>query len=101
MATSNICRLSIDRAMIQKSILSRDSIDIELFEEKIRQTKAKTVMLDMSNISFMDSGAVVTIVQLHKLCKQLDKQFSIEKPRKLIKDLLHTVNLDRVIPIVD
>jgi len=101
MAKQNFCRLKFDDESMNNGILSQKSIDLDIIKDKIKRSKTKVVALNMSNVQFMDSGAVVMIVAIHKYCKRLTKQFVIEKPQKTVKDLLHIINLDRAIPIVD
>jgi anti-anti-sigma factor len=99
----NICNLRIDSGSLSSGMLLRSGFErnVKFFLTEIESSDAKTVMLDLAQINFIDSSGIVLFVKLHKLCKSQDKQFCLCNVGKTIRDLLHVVNLDRVIPIIE
>ena len=101
----NTCILTVDSSSLNSGMLLRTNFEsrIKTFFSEIENSDAKTVILDLAQtqINFIDSSGFVLFVKLHKKCKSLNKQFCLQNVEKIIKDLLHTVNLDRVIPILE
>lgn len=74
---------------------------LQEYLQRIDSTDLKSIVLDLGGIDFVDSACIAFIVKLHKHCKKINKQFFIERASFDVKDILHKMNLDRVIPIVD
>lgn len=89
------------KLLLDKGILSQvlDKSFLQKYLQSIKSTDCKHISLDLNNISFVDSACITFIVKLYKYCKKNDKYFSLENVDDYVKDILHKVNIDRVIPI--
>jgi anti-anti-sigma factor len=92
------CYLTIDaKAMSQITYNNQ----YEKFIDQITKSNSKVIMLDLTDIDFLNSSGIVLIVKLYKYCKKTEKQFCIAHVRQQAKDLLRCVNLHTVIPMID
>jgi anti-anti-sigma factor len=92
------CKLQLTQGILSQQL---DNDFLQKYLRQIDSSSAKSVVLDLSTISFADSACIAFMVKLYKYCKKADKQFSLEHAHTEIKDIFHKMNLDRVIPIVD
>jgi anti-anti-sigma factor len=67
--------------------------------DTISCTKADVIILDFSDVSFIDSTGISWIVKIHKVCKKKNKYFSIIHTTDTIRDLLGSLYLNNIIPI--
>lgn len=89
-------KLSLDRGILSQIM---DKSFVQKYFQNIKSTDCKHITLDLNNISFVDSACITFIVKLYKYCKKQNKQFSLVNLGDDVKDILHKVNIDRVIPI--
>jgi anti-anti-sigma factor len=101
--SSNTCILNVHGSDVSCSLLTYVTSNrcFDGFYNEIKNNNAKTIILNLLNIDFVDSSGIVLIVQLYKLCKKLDRQLCICCKDEKIKNLLHVTNLDKIIPIIE
>ena len=73
----------------------RDSI-----EEKIK-TQASEIILDCSELSYMDSTGMGVLIELRNKTKELGQKIIMMNPRPNIRKLLALTGVDEIIEIVD
>lgn len=73
----------------------RDSI-----EEKIK-TQASEIILDCSELSYMDSTGMGVLIELRNKTKELGQKIIMMNPRPNIRKLLALTGVDKIIEIVD
>ena len=98
------CVLKIDDNYFKiKGVLSYDIGEKTFCEflDIINSTiSIKNVILDLSNVLFIDSSGMVLIFKLYKSCKGLDKSFCVYCVCSKIRQLFQVTNLDKSIPII-
>ncbi len=60
----------------------------------------KHVILDMANVSSMDSAGLGKLLLLYHSFRKKGVALTVRNPKPLVSDLLHFVNLATIIPIV-
>jgi len=69
----------------------------DLFEEK----EVKALIFDFEKIDYIDSMAIGVLINLFKLLKKKDNKLFIYKPNELIKGVLNSTGMDKIIGIAD
>ena len=81
-----------------------DIYSIEKFrdtiEEKIK-TQASEIILDCSELSYMDSTGMGVLIELRNKTKELGQKIIMMNPRPIIRKLLALMGVDKIIEIVD
>ena len=81
-----------------------DIYSIEKFrdtiEEKIK-TQASEIILDCSELSYMDSTGMGVLIELRNKTKELGQKIIMMNPRPNIRKLLALMGVDKIIEIVD
>ena len=70
----------------------------KIMEEFIDKGKVN-IVLDMSNVGYMDSSALGIIISLYKACRMNGGGFAIAGLVDTVKRLFSMTSLDKVIPI--
>ncbi|MDP2843027.1 MAG: STAS domain-containing protein [Acetobacterium sp.] len=81
-----------------------DIYSIENFRasiEKEIQTQATQIILDCSELSYMDSTGMSVLIELRNKTKEMGQKIIMMNPRPNIKKLLSLTGVDKIIEIVD
>lgn len=81
-----------------------DIYSIEKFRESIEkeiQTQATQIILDCSELSYMDSTGMGVLIELRNRTKEMGQKIIMMNPRPNIKKLLALTGVDKIIEIVD
>ncbi|AWW26470.1 STAS domain-containing protein [Acetobacterium sp. KB-1] len=81
-----------------------DIYSIEKFRESIEReikTKATEIILDCSELSYMDSTGMGVLIELRNKSKEMGQRIIMMNPRPNIKKLLSLTGVDKIIEIVD
>ncbi len=70
-------------------------------QKHIQKYPHKNIVLEMSRVDYIDSSAIRVIVNLKKHIDANGRQFFLLTPSKLVRNVLDSVNLNKVIPCVD
>jgi anti-anti-sigma factor len=71
----------------------------ESFFKQVEKEQPEHVVLDLSDIAFIDSTGISLIVKLSKKCKKEKVGFSIMGCKKRTMELLKLLKLDLIFPI--
>jgi len=102
-AISNGARSDVDQVVVPL----RGEIDVEACgatRERLHtmvDDGARHVVLDLRDLSFMDSSALGMLVGLHRRLQSLDGQLELRAPAGPIRRALAVTGLDQVLVIVD
>jgi len=72
----------------------------EAIEEKIK-TKEPEIILDCSELSYMDSTGMSVLIELRNKTKEKGQKIIMMNPRPNIKKLMALTGVDKIIEIVD
>jgi len=72
-----------------------------LIEEIIKNNQVNNLVLDFSNLSFMDSSGIGVIVGRYKLISSLGGRIAIAGAKGNITKLLHLSGIDKIIESFD
>jgi anti-sigma B factor antagonist len=75
---------------------SIDGITYEQVEEKILpiiEQEAPNVILDLTQVDYLNSMGVMTIIKFHLLLTDKNRSFKIIKPPKFVYGILHVAGL--------
>ncbi|WP_303867031.1 STAS domain-containing protein [Acetobacterium wieringae] len=72
----------------------------EIIEERIK-TQAPEIILDCSELSYMDSTGMGVLIELRNKTKEMGQKIIMMNPRPNIKKLLSLTGVDKIIEIVD
>ena len=72
-----------------------------LIEEIIKNNQVNNLVLDFSNLTFMDSSGIGVIIGRYKLITSLGGRVAISNAKGNIIKLLHLSGIDRIIEIFD
>ncbi|PKM54235.1 MAG: anti-sigma factor antagonist [Firmicutes bacterium HGW-Firmicutes-3] len=72
----------------------------ETIEEKIK-TQAPEIILDCSELSYMDSTGMGVLIELRNKTKEMGQKIIMINPRPNIKKLMALTGVDKIIEIVD
>ena len=67
--------------------------------EKVKLTKSRQVVLDLSNVPFINSAGLGLLMLAHKGLQETDIRFSLEVPEGCVLDVLTLSNIGNTIPI--
>lgn len=71
----------------------------EKIDEKICELSPKKVVLDLSQLKFMDSSGTGFIIGRNRVLQEMQAELAIENPNTHILKLLKCAGLDRIIKI--
>ena len=99
-ATNQFIRNGIDCVVTDNKVVIRLSgdIDASLRDEASRAmalvaTERKPVVVNSSQLGFIDSTGVAFLVQMHAMCKESDISLTLIKPTKELEYLLEIVGV--------
>ncbi|MEG0073110.1 MAG: STAS domain-containing protein [Clostridia bacterium] len=61
----------------------------------------KKVVLDLSNVSFMDSSGIGLVMGRYNLAKMFNSKLAICNPNKRIKQVIQLTNIDKYVEIME
>ena len=89
---------------MRNGLICKKVYSIEKFrdtiEEKIK-TQASEIILDCSELSYMDSTGMGVLIELRNKTKELGQKIIMMNPRPNIRKLLALTGVDKIIEIVD
>lgn len=59
---------------------------------------SRPVVVDMHDVTFMDSTGVAFLIQCHRACREADLPFQLEHVPEPARRVLGTLGLDRILP---
>ena len=83
----------LDHHQAKKAILA--------IEESINSCLPKSCMLDMENLSFMDSSGIAVILKTYRLMNQISGKICVENLQKQPLRVLDAAGIDRLIRITE
>jgi anti-sigma B factor antagonist len=95
---------------IEKSFVVKISGDIDAYHsatfkqkvmEHMENTDKKYIVLDMSEVSYIDSAGLGSIVSLIKESKKSEKEIVLVSLKKQIKKIFEMTKLDKIIRMED
>jgi anti-sigma B factor antagonist len=72
--------------------------------EKVRDTAErglKNLLLNLSEVPYVDSAGVGEVMAAKKVMERRGGRMKLLQPSRAVRDLLHTIRLDRLIDIFD
>ncbi|MBC3797195.1 STAS domain-containing protein [Acetobacterium tundrae] len=72
----------------------------ELIEKKIA-TQAPQIILDCTELSYMDSTGMGVLIELRNKAKEMGQKIIMMNPRPNIKKLLNITGVDKIIDIIE
>jgi len=69
------------------------------FQDKFRELPAANTILDITQVSYVDSAGIGCIVNAHVSCKNSGKSFLLVGPNDRVKAVLHHTRVDSVLTI--
>jgi len=96
------------KGMEQATLISlKGEVDIysigkfrESIEDKIR-TQAPEIILDCTELSYMDSTGMGVLIELRNKAKDMGQKIIMMNPRPNIKKLLNITGVDKIIDIIE
>jgi anti-sigma B factor antagonist len=70
------------------------------FQDKFRELPAANTIVDITQVSYVDSAGIGCIVNAHVSCKNSGKTFLLVGPNDRVKAVLHHTRVDSVLNIV-
>lgn len=70
-------------------------------KEQLEKSKDAKIVLDMSNVPYIDSAGLGTMVSLLKDARNLEKELILASLRQNVKRIFEMTRLDKVFKIVD
>ena len=61
----------------------------------------RVMLIDCAALTFLTSTVLEALVSVHLRCRRKGRQVRIMNPNALIRDLLKTTHLDRIMPVYD
>ncbi|AEH50413.1 STAS domain-containing protein [Pseudothermotoga thermarum] len=90
-----VCRINGD-------IDAYHSADVKkAIKDELEKTSAMTVILDMSQVPYVDSAGLGTMVALLKVARTLNKELVLASLRQNVKRVFEMTRLDKVFKITD
>jgi anti-anti-sigma factor len=78
-----------------------DSVNASALREAMGSLAAfRRVVLDFAGVPFIDSAGLGTVIGGTRRVRERDGEIVLCSPRRSIDRLLHTVGMDRILPIV-
>lgn len=81
-----------------------DIYSIEKFRETIEnqiKTQVPEIILDCSELSYMDSTGMGVLIELRNKTKEMGQKIIMMNPRPNIKKLLTLTGVDKIIEVID
>ena len=81
-----------------------DIYSIEKFRETIEkemQTKVPEIILECSELSYMDSTGMGVLIELRNKTKEMGQRIIVMNPRPNIKKLFALTGVDKIIEVID
>nr|WP_320026673.1 STAS domain-containing protein [uncultured Acetobacterium sp.] len=81
-----------------------DIYSIEKFRETIEnqiKTQVPEIILDCSELSYMDSTGMGVLIELRNKTKEMGQKIVMMNPRPNIKKLLTLTGVDKIIEVID
>jgi anti-sigma B factor antagonist len=72
----------------------------ESIEERIK-TQAPEIILDCTELSYMDSTGMGALIELRNKAKEMGQKLIMMNPRPNIKKLLNITGVDKIIEIIE
>ncbi|MDT4976743.1 MAG: hypothetical protein QOG98_2501 [Pseudonocardiales bacterium] len=69
--------------------------------DAINTASAETLVLDLAQVTFMDSNGIGTLFRIHTACAESGKQMVLRAVPRYVRDVLKITGLDLVISIED
>ncbi|MDI3473106.1 MAG: hypothetical protein PWQ20_1111 [Thermotogaceae bacterium] len=69
--------------------------------EKISNTFSKDLLIDLTNVSYIDSSGLGVLIGLHKQCKLNGRKLKIFGLDKNLQELFSLTSLDKILNIYD
>ncbi len=76
-----------------KGRLTSDTRDVFVAEIKRLLERSQTLVLDLAELTYMDSNGVGALVSVYTSAQRAECDFYITNPSKRVMDLLHVTNL--------
>ena len=77
----------------------KDSIVLRSYINSLIEKKCTAVALNLSLVTYMDSGALNVLIYCHNALKKSGGKFSLIEPNEYVKDVLEVVGLNKVVTI--
>ena len=68
------------------------------FQQAGRQESSKPIVLDISNVPYMDSAGLGSVISLFASCQRTNRGFSITGLSERIRTLFQITNVDGLLP---
>ena len=101
-------RVRFDRQNTPRGVVLRPSGEVDFTNVNVLWTNLETivedhqnVVLDLSNLSYMDSGGVKVLLDAHRLFLQKKQGFALANPSRIVSMILEVVGLDKHFPVFD
>lgn len=59
----------------------------------------ESIVLDLTDLVFLDSSGITAIIRLHRLCGSRGGRLAVRRPQPFVADILRLAGLDRVVDI--
>jgi len=89
-----------DVAVVQCSgrLVRGESVSV-LRSAVVSHKDARVIVLDLTEVDFVDAGGLGTLVSLHHWCRSRGIQLKLVNPSRFVRDLLARTKLDCVLEI--
>ena len=77
----------------------KDSIVLKSYVNSLIEKKCTAVALNLSLVTYMDSGALNVLIYCHNALKKSGGRFALIEPNEYVKDVLKVVGLNKVVTI--
>jgi stage II sporulation protein AA (anti-sigma F factor antagonist) len=101
-------RVVFDRQETPRAAVLRPSGEVDFTNAHALLTNLKAILedrqnvvLDLSNLSYMDSGGVKVLLDAHRLFLQKKQGFALANPSRIVSMILEVVGLDKHFPVFD
>lgn len=90
-----LVRLSGDFDMLNSSKIKNQIL------EKVSDTFSKDLLIDLTDVSYIDSSGLGVLIGLHKQCKLNGRKLKIFGLNKNLQELFSLTSLDKILNIYD
>ena len=95
----------IEKAFVIKTVGDIDAYHSATFKQKVLEhfdnTDKKIIALDLSEVSYIDSAGLGSIVSLIKESKKVKKELVLYALQPQVKKIFEMTKLDKIIRIID
>lgn len=77
----------------------KDSIVLKSHINTLLDKNFTRVALDLSKVTYLDSGALNVLIYAHNALRKRDGQLVLIRPNEYVKDVLEVVGLDKLVKI--